>query len=83
VLLLARSAWPLAGQGWPRKTATFSGSLFLSSWLGPAQFSPSCLVGVGQLIPAEQPDSITPVRGANGACWYNLPLASVPKRGQV
>jgi hypothetical protein len=23
------------------------------------------------------------VRGANGACWYNLPLTSVPKRGQV
>ena len=43
----------------------------------------SLLLGVSQLIPAEQPDSIPPVRGANGGSWYNLPLTSVPKRGQV
>jgi hypothetical protein len=83
VLRLAGAAGPLSGKGWPRKNATFSGSLFLSSWLGPAQFSPSSLRAVGQFIPAQHPDPLPPVGCSNGACWYNLPLTSVPKRGQV
>jgi hypothetical protein len=32
---------------------------------------------------AHDPDSVTSVRGTNGASWYAVPFRIIPERGQV
>jgi hypothetical protein len=40
-------------------------------------------VAVGQFIDTEEPDALPSVGRANVGCRYNVPLTSVPNRGQV
>lgn len=71
--------WTGAGPVGDKTTATLSGKLFRSNWLGPAVFSESCTVGVGHSRP--RPPSprtasvrLTPARAAEVG-MFRLPLA--------